>query len=164
MITINPSSSVINYVMTATNKRYSYPRVTAIRIDVHPVGENPNNMPRTLPTPIYAHPSYAFCWQSPFVTTFHWLPRDRNKPLHPEEVLATKDRLTQPSFWMASLLLPWDSPRIGERSFDPMVTQLHQLTRPISLACDRYVQYLLTGANRMVLSTTWPSTVAYIYS
>jgi hypothetical protein len=26
--------------MTATNKRYSYPRVVVIRIDVHPAGEN----------------------------------------------------------------------------------------------------------------------------
>jgi hypothetical protein len=31
--------------MTATNKRYSYPRVMVIRIDVHPVGETPINMP-----------------------------------------------------------------------------------------------------------------------
>jgi hypothetical protein len=29
--------------MTATNKQYSYPRVIAIRIDVHPVGENSIN-------------------------------------------------------------------------------------------------------------------------
>jgi hypothetical protein len=33
------------YVMTATNKRYSYPRVTMIQIDVHPTGENLTNMP-----------------------------------------------------------------------------------------------------------------------
>jgi hypothetical protein len=33
-----------------------------------------------------------------------------------------------------------------------MVTQLHQLTRPISPACDRYVQYLLAGVNRTVLN------------
>jgi hypothetical protein len=31
--------------MTATNKRYSYPRVTAIRIDVHHAWENPINTP-----------------------------------------------------------------------------------------------------------------------
>jgi hypothetical protein len=31
--------------MTATNKRYSYPRVTVIQIDVHPTGENPIDMP-----------------------------------------------------------------------------------------------------------------------
>jgi hypothetical protein len=31
--------------MATTNKRYSYPRVTAIRIDVHPAGETPINTP-----------------------------------------------------------------------------------------------------------------------
>jgi hypothetical protein len=31
--------------MTATNKRYSYPRVMEIQIDVHPAGENLTNMP-----------------------------------------------------------------------------------------------------------------------
>jgi hypothetical protein len=34
------------YVMTATNKRYSYPRVMEIQIDVHPAGENPTNTPQ----------------------------------------------------------------------------------------------------------------------
>jgi hypothetical protein len=32
--------------MTVINKRYPYLRVTAIRIDVHPVGENPINTPQ----------------------------------------------------------------------------------------------------------------------
>jgi hypothetical protein len=31
------------YMMTATNKQYSYPRVVAILIDVYHVGENPIN-------------------------------------------------------------------------------------------------------------------------
>jgi hypothetical protein len=31
--------------MTATNKRYSYSRVAAIQINIHPAGENPTNMP-----------------------------------------------------------------------------------------------------------------------
>jgi molybdopterin-guanine dinucleotide biosynthesis protein A len=66
--------------------------------------------------------------------------------------LPTKDRLTQPSSWVTSFLLPCDNPRVGERGFGKMVTQLHQLTGPISPACDRYVQYLFTGANRMVLN------------
>jgi hypothetical protein len=35
---------LISYVLTATNKRYSYLRVTAIRIDVYPTGENSTNM------------------------------------------------------------------------------------------------------------------------
>jgi hypothetical protein len=32
--------------MTVANKRYSYPRVAAIRIGVHPTGENPTKIPR----------------------------------------------------------------------------------------------------------------------
>jgi hypothetical protein len=123
-----------------------------IQIDVHPIGENSINTPRTLPTPVHARPTYAFCGQSLYVTTFHWLPRSRNRPLHPKEVLLTKDRSAQPSSWVTSFLLPCDSPEVGERGFDPMVTQLHQLTGPVSLACDRYVQYLLIGANRTVLN------------
>jgi hypothetical protein len=106
----------------------------------------------TLPTSVHARPTYAFCRQSPYVTTFRWLLRSRNKHLHPEEVLATKDRLTQPSSWVASFLLPCDSPGVGERGFSPMVTQLLQLTGPISPVCDRYVQYLLAGANPSVLN------------
>jgi hypothetical protein len=105
-----------------------------------------------LPTPVHAHLAYAFCRQSLYVTTFHWLPRSQNRLLHLEEVLATKDRLVRSSSWVTSFLLPCDSPRVGERGSDPMVTQLHQLTGPISPACDRYVQYLLAGANRTVLN------------
>jgi hypothetical protein len=123
-----------------------------IRIDVHPVGETPNNMSCMLPTPVHACPVYAFCGQSPYVTTFHWLPQSQNRPLHPEELLTTKDRLAQPSSRVASFFLPCDSPGVGERDFGPMVTQLLKLTGPISPACDRYVQYLLAGANPSVLN------------
>jgi hypothetical protein len=44
---------------------------------------------------------------------------------------------------------PWSR---GERGFDPIVTQLHQLTGLISPVCDRYVQYLFTGANWTLLN------------
>jgi hypothetical protein len=94
---------------------YSYPRVTTIRIDVHPAGENPTNTPRMFSTLVHAHLAYAFCGQSPYVTTFHWLPRSRNRPLHPEGVLATKYRLAQPSSLVTSFLLPCDSLGVGER-------------------------------------------------
>jgi hypothetical protein len=50
---------------------YSYPRVAAIRIDVHHVGENPINMIRTLPTPVHVLLAYASYGQSPYVATFH---------------------------------------------------------------------------------------------
>jgi hypothetical protein len=33
--------------MTAANKGYSYPRIAAIQIDVHPTGKTPTNTPHT---------------------------------------------------------------------------------------------------------------------
>jgi hypothetical protein len=60
--------------------------------------------------------------------------------------------LAQPSSWVASFLLTYDSPRVEERCFSPMVIQLLQLTRSISPVYDQYVQYLLVGANPSVLN------------
>jgi hypothetical protein len=48
--------------------------------------------------------------------------------------------------------LPHDSLGVGERSFVQVVTQLYQLTGPITPACDQYVQYLLMGPNPSVLN------------
>jgi hypothetical protein len=56
--------------MTTTNKRYSYPRVAMIRIDVHPTGEKLTNTTRTLPIPVHVHLAYASYGQSPYVATF----------------------------------------------------------------------------------------------
>jgi hypothetical protein len=84
--------------------------------------------------------------------TFHRSPQGWNRSLHPEEVLVTKDRLARPLPWVTSFFLPHDSLRVGERGFGQMVTQLHQLTGSITPACDQYVQYLLTGANPLVLN------------
>jgi hypothetical protein len=133
---------------------YSYPRVAVIWIDVQTAGENPTNTPRMLPTPVHACPAYAFYRQSSYVTTFHWLPRNENMSLHPKKVLATKDRLAQPSSWVTSFLLPCDSPGEGKRGFSPMVTQLHQLTRPISPACDWYVHTCSRGPTKRSLTDT----------
>jgi hypothetical protein len=53
-------------------------------------------------------------------------------PLHLEEVLATKDKLAQPSPWVTSFFLPHRSLGVGEKGFDQVVIQLYQLTGPIS--------------------------------
>jgi hypothetical protein len=45
-ITVSSLSSLLYYVMTETNKRYSYSRVVAIGIDVHLAGENLTNTAR----------------------------------------------------------------------------------------------------------------------
>jgi hypothetical protein len=68
------------------------------------------------------------------------------------EVLATEDRLAQASSRVTSFPLPHASLGVGERDFSQVVMQLHQLNGPITLACDRYVQYLLTGADPSVLN------------
>jgi hypothetical protein len=52
-------------------------------------------------------------------------------PLHPEEVLVIKDKLTRPSSWVTSFFLPHNSLRVWEKDFGQVVTQLHQFTRPI---------------------------------
>jgi hypothetical protein len=72
--------------------------------------------------------------------------------LHPEEVLSTEDRLVWPSPWVTSFFLPHDSLGVGVRGFGQVVTQLHQLTGPITPVYDRYVQYLLAGANPSILN------------
>jgi hypothetical protein len=63
-----------------------------------------------------------------------------------------KDRLARPSSQATSFFLPYDSLGVGERCFDQVITQLHQLTRHISSACDQYVQYLLVGVNPSILN------------
>jgi hypothetical protein len=84
--------------------------------------------------------------------TFPKSPQNRNRPLHPEEVLANKDRLARPSPWVTSFFHPHDNLGVWERDFGQVVTQVHQLTGPITPLCDRYVQYLLAGVNPSVLN------------
>jgi hypothetical protein len=133
--------------MIVTNKRYSYSRVVAIWINIHSVGENPINTPHAFHARFAYDPRpYISCspCRQPFVSPH------KDMPLHPEVVLATEDRLARPSPWVASL--PHDSLGVWERGFDQVVTQLHQLTWPITSACDRYVQYLLVRPNPSVLN------------
>jgi hypothetical protein len=115
-----------------------------IQIDVHPAGENPNNTPHTLPTSVHVRPAYTFCGQSPYVTTFHWLPRSRNRPLHPKEVLTTKDRLAQSSSTVASFFHPCDSPGVGREilaqwlhNYFSLLSPYHQLVIDTFNTCSR---------------------------
>jgi hypothetical protein len=64
---------------------YSYLRVAAIRIDVHHTGENPTNTSCTLPTLVHVRPAYAYCRQSPYVTTFHESSTELSRPTAPEK-------------------------------------------------------------------------------
>jgi hypothetical protein len=73
-------------------------------------------------------------------------------PLHLGEVLVTEDRLARSSSWVTAFPLPHNILGAEERDLSQVVRQLHQLTGPITPICDRYVQYLLVGANPSVLN------------
>jgi hypothetical protein len=111
-----------------------------IRIIVHPRGENPTNMP---------HASHA-----QRIETFHERPtnfdgshcsREKGLPTQSTARRLTDTRvrtqfLSEANHWSSRLkpvFCRWQGTR---------------LTRPISLACDRYVQFLLAGANPAVLN------------
>jgi hypothetical protein len=63
---------------------------------------------------------------------------------------STARRLTDP--WVRILFLSWANQWSSGESQNIYQQQATRLTGPISPSCDRYVQYLLTGANRMVLN------------
>jgi hypothetical protein len=133
--------------MTVTNKWYSYPRVAAIWINVHPTGENPTNT------------SHAFHAQSAYgqtirisrsqrIATFHKV-INRFVQIHCLRE-ATTWRSSDP--WVRTQLLShnsqWGSGEKTSFCWQPVT----RFTGPISSACDRYVQYLLTGVNPSVLN------------
>jgi hypothetical protein len=131
---------------------YSYLRVTAIRIDVHPVGENPTNTTCTLSMPVHIRSAYASCGWSPYMATFHEAPIDldrshcsREKRLSAQSIA---HRLTDP--WVRTQLLSWASQ--WRRGHKPSSWRwpTTRFTGPISSSCDWYIQYLLMGANRTV--------------
>jgi hypothetical protein len=125
-----------------------------IWIDVHPAGENPTNTTHMLPMPVYVCLAYASCGWSPYLATFHETPTDldkshcsRGKGLPTQ---FTARRLTD--LWVHTQLLSWAnqwSPGHKPSSWRWPSTRFTGLISPI---CDRYVQYLLMGANPLVIN------------
>jgi hypothetical protein len=75
--------NIIHYLATWRLPRtsgYSYPRVTAIWIDVHPVGENLIHTTSTLQTPVHVCPAYTSYGQSIYVATIHQPSTALNRP------------------------------------------------------------------------------------
>jgi hypothetical protein len=111
-------------------------------------------MTRTLPTPVHVRPTYASCGRSPYVATFREAPTDLDRSLcSREKGLPTQSparRLTDPR--VRTQLLSWTSQWSRGRKPSSWRCPTTKFTRPISPACDRYVQYLLMGANRTVLN------------
>jgi hypothetical protein len=97
-------------------------------------------------------PGVRFLWAVPVRDNLSLAPTKLKQAPTPGGSLGNQRKTGPTIVLVASFLLPCDNPRVGERGFGPMVTQLHQLTGLISAACDRYVQYLLAGANQTVLN------------
>jgi hypothetical protein len=133
---------------------YSYPRVAAIRIDVHPTGKNPTNTPRTLPKPVHVHPMYASYGQSLYMATFHESSTELSRPTTSEKKGSRYN--PQCAGWPIHRSVPSFSlePTNEVAGAKPTIYRwpATRLTGPISPACDRYIQYLLTGANPSVLN------------
>jgi hypothetical protein len=125
-----------------------------IRIDVHPAVENLINMTHMLPTPAYVRLMYASYGQSPYVATFcevfnndgqsHYS-REKGRPTQ-----SLARRLTYS--WVHTQFLSQAS-HLSSRGKVTLCRQpTTRLTGPISPIYDRYVQYLLAGANPSVLN------------
>jgi hypothetical protein len=133
---------------------YSYPRVTAIRIDVHPTGENLTNTTRTFPIPVHICPAYTSCGRSPSVATIHELSTELSRATAPKKRGSRHN--PQHTGWPTCRSVPSFSPKPTNEAvraksiiYRQQATRLTELIWP---ACDRYVQYLLTGANPLVLN------------
>jgi hypothetical protein len=124
-----------------------------IRIDVHPAGENPTNTPRTLPTLVHVRPrtlpmSGPRTWQPSMSHRQSWIESLLPRKRAPDIIHSTPtDRSAGP--YPVSLpsqpMKQWRKPNIHQQ-------QATRFIGPISPACDRYVQYLLMGNNRTVLT------------
>jgi hypothetical protein len=119
-----------------------------IRIDVHPAGEtrlthhiHPTLSPHMVPDHTY------LTWSTH--SNLSWSRQQRRtEPLLPTQ--STARRLTDPR--VRTQFLSQDSHWNNGDKFTLYWRQDTRLTGPISPACDRYVQYLLTGVNTSVLN------------
>jgi hypothetical protein len=140
--------------MTATTSDYSDPRVTTIRIDVHPTGKYPTNTSCTLPTPVHVCPVYTSCGQSPYVITFHESSTELSRPTAPKKKSSRHN--PQRVDWSIYGSVPSFSPEPTNEEVEakPSIYRrpTTRLTGSISLACGRYVQYLLTGVNPSIFN------------
>jgi hypothetical protein len=139
--------------MTATNKWLLISESHDDSNRCTPCREKPDQHD-TLPMSVHVYLMYTSCERFPYVATFYETPTDldishcsREKGLSTQ---STARRLTDPQLHTQHLSRPsqWSRGRKPSSWRWPIT----RYTGPISLACDRYVQYLLMGANPLVLN------------
>jgi hypothetical protein len=154
MITINPSSSVIIYVMTTANKRLLISESHGDSNRCTPCREKPDQHATRFPRSVRIWSKTICISRGPHIATFCEMPTDLDKSHCSREkglpTQSTTRRLTD--LWVHTQFLSranqwsrWDKPRSCR-------WPTTRLTGPISPSCDQYVQYLLAGANPSVLN------------
>jgi hypothetical protein len=154
MITINPSSSVIFYVMTVTNKRLI---ISESRDDSNrctPCRGKPNQHATRIPRSVCVWSRTICISRGPHIATLcEVINRVEQGHCSWEKGLTTQSttrQLTNP--WLHTQFLSWANQWSSEGKDKHLLMVATRLTRPISPACDRYVQYLLMRANPSVLN------------
>jgi hypothetical protein len=140
--------------MIVTNKRLLVSESWGDSNQCTPYRENPTNTPHTLPTPVHVRSAYTSCGWSPYGATFHESSTKLSRPTAPEKKGSWHN--PQRASWSIRRSVPSFSPELANEvvGAKPSIYQrpATRLTKPISPTYDRYVQYLLTGANPLVLN------------
>jgi hypothetical protein len=140
--------------MTTTNKRLLISESHGDSNRCTPCRGKPDQHATCFPRSVHVWSTTIHISRGPHIATFHTVV-NRFEQIHCtwEEGLPTQStarRLSDP--WVRTQLLShnsqWSSGKKSSFCWQPTT----RLTGPISPACDRYVQYLLAGANRTVLN------------
>jgi hypothetical protein len=140
--------------MTATNKLLLISESRGDSNRCTPYRRKPDQYATRFPRSVRVWSKIIRISRGPHIATFHTIinrfervdcPREEGLPTQ-----STTRRLTDPSVHtqLLSHNSHWSSGEKSSFCWDPTTS----LTGPKSPACDRYVQYLLTGANRSVLN------------
>jgi hypothetical protein len=135
---------------------YSYLRVAAIRIDVHPAGENPTNMTCTLHTSVHVRLTYTSCGRSPYVATFHEPSTEWRRATAPEKMGSRHNpqHASWPICGSVSSFSPKPTNEIVGAKSSIYRWYATSFIGPISPTYDQYIQYLLAGPTHRSLTNT----------
>ncbi len=140
--------------MTATNKRLLISESHGDLNQCTPCRGKPNQHATRFPRSVHVWSSTIRISRGPHIATFHTV-INRFEQIHctRDEGLPTQSTAHRPSDpRVRTQLLSHKQPKSSGEKSTPVDKLTTRLTGPISPACDRYVQYLLVGANRTVLN------------
>jgi hypothetical protein len=140
--------------MTATNKRLLISESRGDSNRCTPCRGNPTNTPHAFHAHLRVWSTTIRISRGPHIATFHAV-INRFEQIHctRDEGLPTQSTARRPSDpRVRTQLLSHKQPKSSGEKSTPVDKLTTRLTGPISPACDRYVQYLLVGANRTVLN------------